>query len=191
MALSKGSACYQAILGCYDTLLEETVLCIDPSSGSRSSMPGWALYEGGRLLESGTLILDHTQPLPYRLKILAECVDALYQKFDPDVLVHEEIAAQGHGRDAGGHASLLKSVGVIQSISGPLHTVGIYPVSWKARARKTYVKSDENDAIEIGWVVLEQAREIRDRERERIARKVRKKRKKGSRLKTGRVLGVH
>jgi hypothetical protein len=31
------------------------------------------------------------------------------------------------------------------------------PVSWKAAARDTYVKGDEQDAIEIGWVAISTA----------------------------------
>lgn len=99
--------------------------------------------------------------------MLANGIRKLYRDFDPDVLVYEEIPAQryGGGGNANAHASLLKALGVILSVPGPDGYVGIYPISWRKLVRETYVKGDEADAVEIGWIVIELAREIRDKKK--------------------------
>jgi hypothetical protein len=58
------------------------------------------------------------------------------------------------------HASLHKALGVILSVPGPTGFVGIMPFSWKKLVRDTYVKGDEADAVEMGYVAIEVAHEI-------------------------------
>lgn len=161
--LSRTAQAYEQIQGCITPLLEGTIVSIDPSIGSTSSQPGWAVYRGGRFICSGTLSIKADQSVPARLRLLYHLVRQLYKEWDPDVLVYEDIPSlrQGGG-NANAHASLLKAVGVILSVSGPDHYVGLLPVSWKRMARSTYVKSDEADATEIGWIAIEEAKRIQE-----------------------------
>jgi hypothetical protein len=63
--------------------------------------------------------------------------------------------------NANAHASLLKALGAILSVPGPDGYVGIMPVSWKKMIRNTYEKGDEADAVEIGYIVIECAAQIK------------------------------
>lgn len=160
--LSRGSVAYSQIAGCTKYLREGIVIAVDPSVGSSSSMPGWAVYYSGKCTNSGTLELNPTDPIHIRLRSLVYQLRKLHEAFQPDVLVYEEIPAQryGGGGNAGAHASLLKAVGAILSTSGTDYVVGLQPVSWKPMARDTYVKGDREDAIEIGWIAIQEAKRI-------------------------------
>jgi len=158
MAIGKGSKVYLEVANNIKGLTMGVVVAIDPSIGSSSSMPGWAVYRASILIESGVISLPREKALVPRLRALARSMRDIYRKYLPDVLVYEEIPAQRHGfGNAEAHASLLKAVGVILSVEGPETAVGIYPVSWKGMVSDHYVKSDEEDAREIGRIVIAQA----------------------------------
>lgn len=161
MTISKTSGGYIATLPAVKHLLEGVAVCIDPSVGSRSSQPGYAVSRQGELVESGTFRIPPDKPIHMRLRLLATQLRRLYTKYDPDVLVYEDIPAVRYGGgNANSHSSLIKAVGAILSVPGPELCVGILPSSWKANARTEYEKSDENDAIEILYVIVELARGI-------------------------------
>lgn len=166
MSLTKTSKAYQNIEDNLKGILEGVVISIDPSIGSSSSMPGWAVYKEGKYIESGIFEIPIHKSLPERLRILSGRVRKLYNEWLPDVLVYEDIPAQRYGMgNAVAHASLLKALGAILSVAseegGPEGYVGIMPVSWKKLVRDTYEKGDENDAVEIGYVVIECAAQIK------------------------------
>lgn len=159
--INKTTKAYEHIQVNAHRLMEGVVVSLDPSIGSTSSMPGWATYIQGNLRESGTFLINPAQPVWTRLQNLSHHVRKLYRQWEPDVLVYEDIPAQRHGGgNAGAHASLLKAVGTILSITGPDGFVPIHPITWKRLAREGYVKGDEEDAIEIGWVAIEAAKVI-------------------------------
>lgn len=158
--LGRETNAYKGISKNCFSLVHGVVICMDPSIGSRSSAPGYAVYVSGVLRSSGTLDIDPTQSVLQRLQRLAYLTRRLYSEWDPGILVYEEIPAQRHGGNAMSHASLLKALGVILSISGPDDSIGLYPASWKKLVRDSYVKSDENDAIELGWICISHAQEI-------------------------------
>lgn len=161
--LGKKTKAYADIEQNVKGLTEGLVVAIDPSIGSTSSMPGWAVYRAGELIDSGIFQIAPTKSVPDRLRTLHGHVNKLYNLYTPDVLVYEEIPAQRQGGgNAVAHASLLKALGVILCVPGPDGYVGIMPVSWKAAARETYTKSDVNDAIEMGYVCIDTARRIRN-----------------------------
>ncbi len=174
--LSKGSVAYGQISGCTTHLSKGIVLAVDPSVGSSSSMPGWAIYVHGSLRASGTIPLDPQAPIHVRLRGLVYALRKLHAEYSPDVLVYEEIPAQryGGGGNAGAHASLLKAVGAILSTSGTDYVVGLLPVSWKPMARSSYVKGDEADAIEIGYIAIQEAARIEEIEARPRTRKKKK-----------------
>jgi Holliday junction resolvasome RuvABC endonuclease subunit len=163
--VTKTSRVYSEVRDNLTLLLKGRVLAIDPSIGSTSSMPGWAYYNAGELIESGILEINPKQSVWDRLQDLSRLVRQLYKRFDIDILIYEDIPSQRQGGgNANAHASLLKAQGAIMSVPGPRAYVGIFPVSWKRMVRPTYVKSDEADAIEIGYIVLEIAKYISEKD---------------------------
>lgn len=151
---------YKEVRSNLTAILGGRILSVDPSCGSRSSMPGWAYYtEGGKLEGSGILKLDYEKELNYRLHTLL--VDLQEWAGDVDVLVYEDIAPRRYGGGgAHGHASLLKSVGVVMSALPVVAAIGVKPTQWKKLASAGYVKSDEADAREMGRIVIDLARHI-------------------------------
>jgi hypothetical protein len=165
MSVSKSSQTYAEIRNASEKLLSGVVLCIDPSIGSHSSMPGYAVYQAGELHQSGTITIDPDGTQWGRLQALARKVHQIILTFQPDVLIYEKVPVSAHGgRSQVSHASLLMAVGAILSVPGPDHYVGMMPVSWKPLARESYIKSDEADAVEIGWVTIEEARKIQEKD---------------------------
>lgn len=177
--ISKDTRAYEPLRKNFLFLTEGTVVCIDPSAGSYSSMPGWAVYKQGELVESGIFQLNPADPIPTRLAELVYLVRKLYNMYQPDILVYEDIPAQRHGGNAVAHATLLKSVGAILSVSGPRDFVGLMPISWKKMIRPEYVKGDEADAVEMGYVAISESRRIyeKDPPEKKKARKSKKKKK--------------
>lgn len=173
--LSTSSKAYQDIARCTKHMTEGIVIAIDPSIGSNSSMPGYAVYVEGELQESGVFEVDPRQSVPIRLQRVAFLVRKLYKEWIPDVLVYEDIPpTRFGGGNAGAHSSLLKAVGVVLSVSGPDYYVGIQPRSWKSLARSSYVKGDQEDAEEIGWVCIQEAKRIQQQQEKETVKKKKK-----------------
>lgn len=146
------------------SILEGSMLVIDPSSGSAQSLPGYALFDKGELTDSGVIELVVGRELPRRLQQLA---DSLRKDFDKvDVLAIEDIPVRGHGTHAGAHASLLKSVGTIFSAAQYDKYVEVHIQTWKAFLRRRaeefpdYAKGDEWDAIIMGYCLINIAQEL-------------------------------
>lgn len=140
-------------------LLRGTILSIDPSIGSNSSMPGWAVYGQQELLDSGIIEINPSQSVPIRLQTVSRKVRQLVDMWKPDILVYEEIPSQRYGGgNANAHASLLKALGVVLSVPGPTAHLGLHPLTWKRLVRDGYEKGDEEDAIEMGWIAIDIAK---------------------------------
>lgn len=139
-----------------ELILGGTMISIDPSCGSQSSLPGYAIYGKGVLQESGVLEIDISKDLPYRLQELNR---ALVELGPFDVLCYENIAPRRFGGGgATGHASLLKSVGVVLGAVSYKLALGLRPNYWKRHVSRGYIKSDEADAIEMGRILIDIAR---------------------------------
>ncbi len=137
-------------------VLKGRVLSIDPSIGSTSSMPGWAVYDAGVYIDSGILLINIPNSIPDRLQQLNHEMRQLMLKWKPDVLVYEDIpASRFGGGNAVAHASLLKAVGAILAVPGPVGFIGLLPVTWKRFTKENYVKGDEADAIAIGEIAIQ------------------------------------
>lgn len=140
------------------------MLVIDPSSGSSSSMPGYALFSKGELLDSGVLLINSSLELPRRLKEIATCLQTAF--VDVDVLVIEDIPVRAYGRNAAAHATLLKSIGCFLACAKYNHFVEISPSVWKSYLLRDpsecqgYEKNDEWDAKVMGYCVLDIARSL-------------------------------
>lgn len=154
------SKLYQEVKKEKDALLVGVALIVDPSIGSSSSSPGWAVYTKGKLTASGTIDTGGSHlPLWQRARTLGEEMGKLCQRYQPDILVHEDIPATS-GFNANAQASLLKAVGIVLACTDTESVLGVHPASWKSYVRQSYTKGDEEDAIEIGYVVTALARHI-------------------------------
>lgn len=145
-------------------VLTGLMVVIDPSSGSSSSMPGYAIFKEGKLIDSGVMQIDHRKEVPRRLQDISKCLSSEFP--EADVLVIEDIPSRSFGRNAIAHATLLKSVGCILASSKYHRFIEISPSVWHAYIKREpkeaegYVKGDEWDAKIMGYCILELAREI-------------------------------
>lgn len=130
-------------------ILTEQLLAVDPSSKSL----GWAVFMNGGLKDYGTICVAGNPHCRLR-----ELYDSLEERFGgkPSVLVIEKIRGRGSSH------ILVWSVGVIQAAVRSALVFEV-PISfWKvlAEADPLYIKTDENDAIKMGKVLIEMAKEV-------------------------------
>jgi hypothetical protein len=141
------------------------LLCIDPSSGSAGSMPGYASYVGGKLKDYGTLELPYGKQVKSKLFALAL---ALRTEFPvPDVLIIENLPpfmqSKGSSFRTAGVVNLHRSVGAIMAGVDCDAIVEVSPQSWHAIEAKfptlhgfTYKKADAHDAVMLGYAALKE-----------------------------------
>jgi len=134
----------KSIIKLKDTILNGTLLAIDPASKS----VGYAVFEKGELHISGSYKASGS--IGPRLK---EIGDFLVQFEDPDVLAIEKV------RTHSGHHMLTWGAGHAVGAVGAETTIEITCSMWKKVAGAQHIKSDENDAIAIGELVLYICRE--------------------------------
>ncbi len=109
------------------------VLCIDPSSGSASSKPGFAYFEGGVLKEIGDINVQGGRPLWIRLQELGGALRKYWP--DVDVLITENIPPfMAKGKEAQWRnvavVNLHKSIGTILGAVEAKAFVEVTPGSW-------------------------------------------------------------
>jgi hypothetical protein len=131
--------------------LEGTLLAIDPSSGSRGSMPGFAFFVKGVLKDAGTIQVIPGDDIHRRLFELRR---SLMEDFSiPDVLITENIPPF---MDGGFNKSVLNlhySVGVVMSVFY-CNMARIPPAVWRKYIPDNYEKTDRNDAIMLGYTAI-------------------------------------
>lgn len=155
-----GTNIYNSVVYNLKLLTEGRILVIDPSIGSLSSMPGYAVYDNGLLLASGVLKIDPKEEMHTRLKEVYRQLRNLSKLHSPDLCIYEDVPVSAHGgRSAIGHASLLKAVGVTMAAVDAREFLALAPSVWKKRVGPEYVKSDEQDAITMGFIAIEMAKE--------------------------------
>lgn len=136
-----------------EEILFGTMHCYDPSVGSRSSMPGYAIYEEGELVESGTIEVAPSWSLAARMQAIGEAV----RDFGvPDVAAVEGLPARayGRGRSRSAHASLLQGRGAIVSNIQTEAVISVDARVWHGYTDPDYVKGDAEDAEMVGWCLL-------------------------------------
>ena len=133
-------------------ILGGSILAIDPSSGSRNSMPGYAVFQEGVLIDSGFIEVARDREFNRKLFLISK---SLREDFAvPDILVVEFIPPfmQGMGFSKS-IVSLQRAVGaIIGSIDRPL--VEVPPVTWHKHTPVGYEKTDEKDAIMLGYTAI-------------------------------------
>jgi len=151
-------------------LTEGHVLAIDPSSGSRDSMPGYAVFIRGQLVDSGLIEVAKGRELNRKLFIIGE---TLRNQFEiPDLLVVEHIPPFMRGSGfSKSIVSLQRAIGmIIGSIDRPL--LEVPPITWHKLAPPDYQKTDEKDAIMIGYAAIWTACKMRGLEPPELPAKV-------------------
>lgn len=165
-----------------NSILTGKMISIDPSSGSRESLPGWAVFEGGKLKKSGVIEIDPNlmgpQYLPHRLQAIGKyCRNYLT---DCDLLAIEKITEPNSGTIMSAYMPLLKSVGAFESNILFKYHIGIPPWDWKTHVPTGYIKSDMNDAESIGNFLVHHATAAKKKAKAIIAKaKLAQKAEKG------------
>lgn len=166
MKAAKLSTFTRQVLAHQDRILSGYVLAVDPSSGGKS-MPGYAIYRAGKLEDSGIVEVEPGMPRDR----LYEINRSFREDFpEPDVLVIENVQfmPSGTGSAAFGFTkalvSLQRGIGAILSAYPNPKLVEIAPVTWRRFLPTGYQKSDENDAIMMGYVTVMEAARLAGKE---------------------------
>jgi len=152
----KGDAFYKSVEAHAAKIVTGTMLTVDPSSGSANSMPGWALFRGGKLVKSGTIKIPLTLNINGRLGYLYDQLVKLRADIGHIDVLSIELISKNMS-----HEYLFYAIGVFMAalqadveIKCPIHC-------WKAVAKHypEYEKGDESDAVMFGQTLLARARE--------------------------------
>jgi len=131
-----------------DAVLSGTMLCIDPSSGG-TSIPGYAKFNNGVLLDKGEIQIKSKDPIHKRLRFLN---GALRSFGHSDVVVIEYNTPTAH--------IYLKYALAVTMGALSCDYCLLMPIDyWKRFLRftgeyKTYQKSNANDAVTIGRTMI-------------------------------------
>jgi len=145
----------QAIAKAAEDILEGWLLAIDP--GSRSA--GYALFYQGRLIESDE-ISGGSGSIANRLDLLRIEIEQTLAKYGTEKVA---AAAVEKVRSSTGHIYLTWAAGVLVSASKADKVFEVTTTMWKKNVEKgKYLKSDKNDAEEIGKFVVKLAEEANE-----------------------------
>lgn len=161
---------------------------LDPSSGSFSSQPGYAISEAGVEVDSGVIDMPVSADLTRRLYYLGRTLREQFpEKFDvvgvEDVPTHR--FRQGrNGRTYGSvrqQLSLHKAVAVVEASFDVRHVLHVSPATWRTYASEDHLlckemgeATDEQDAQAMLYALIQIARAAAEY-RPRTKKKARKK----------------
>jgi len=136
------------------------VIAIDPSSGSRDSVPGFAVFRAGELLTSGEIDIPYRKPIAERLQLLHAAVLKLTPE-PPDVFIVEEIKGQNFS-----HRFLHWALGSTIAAARTTTLVECPINLWKSLAKiyPGYLKGNAMDAEMIGMSVILYAKHLTQQE---------------------------
>lgn len=143
------------------SLLRGRILVIDPSSGSKESSPGYAEFINGKMVDCGIIEVPYSKKVHHRLRSIKDCLEADFSTREPyDVLILENLTINQFSKYRAG-SLLIESVGVFLACIPSDHVLYVAPASWRAYVKRkwgdAYEKSDMNDAIAMGELVMERA----------------------------------
>lgn len=158
--VNKKTIVYKNIKPIAPILLTGKVLCIDPSTGSHASLPGWAWFEGGEFKESGEIEVNIHANKSRRLFEIARTIREEFPT--PDVLVVEYIPPVTFrgGMNSIALMGLQRSIGAIMGAHPFEHLLEVPTAAWGKYKPEWYKKCDEHDAIVIGICAMAIARHI-------------------------------
>ena len=137
-----------------NAILGGTMLVIDPSSGAKNSatgevsLLGWASFENGKLVGSGTIIPDYKPQSFRRLRAMSEFLREDFEYHD--MFVQEDITTKV------GHKTLIQACGGIVSNTKSKYYFEPNIRAWQSFAQKMggWTKGDESDAQYMGWYMI-------------------------------------
>lgn len=157
----KTSILHQDIAKNLDRVTKGRLLVVDPSSSSRGSQPGYALFEAGVFKDMGVIEIPPGMALNRKLHRL---VTALRKDFPKvDVLAIELISPffarkKGSGFEQGGfnkpNVSLQRACGATLGAVECELALEVSPQSWHVHAPEGYVKNDAGDALLMALTIL-------------------------------------
>jgi Holliday junction resolvasome RuvABC endonuclease subunit len=129
-------------------------LAIDPASLSTSDL-GYAMFQHGKIVESGTIPKQLRMTLGHRLGLLATKLTLLVNRFRPHLVIVERIRGRMSPRE------LYMATGVIFAICEDIDIIEMPIYAHKSYAKDHGIaKTDENDAISIGLTLIQIAGEL-------------------------------
>lgn len=137
----------QRLLEHRDILMKGKILSIDPSIGSQSSMPGYAVFMDGALVTSGLIPVDRKKSTEDRLQQLSRWIASLGRTYDLMLIENVQFGLRRN-------SSLLLAAGALMGAASAPVVIQVPPAFWRPRAGTGYIKGDERDAIEIGRVCI-------------------------------------
>jgi len=159
----KDTKVYKSVKACYTQVLTGTFIAFDPSSGAGNSMPGYAIFKEGKLVESGIIKLKGSDGKNVRLFNIAESIREEFPR--ADVVAIENIPPVSYNRKGsmGGWAlvALQRSVGALMSCFD-CEYIEVPPIAWQKYKFEGYQKTDEMDSICIGLCCIDIARQIQE-----------------------------
>lgn len=155
LKINRTGRLWKEIRHAYLDVLEGVVLVVDPSIGSVSSQPGFAIMESGIRTECGIIEIDHRESTHDRLYALGH---SLREEFDAvDVLVVEDIPLRRFNQFGRGslrqQVQLHRAVGAIHASVKATHSLAVHPATWHCVVPPDYVKSDAGDAAAMAEVI--------------------------------------
>ena len=142
---------------CNGCVIDGTLLAIDPSTGSESSLPGYAVFKAGQLVESGTITLDITLNRAQKLYEINRTIREDFGEYKFDAIAVEDIGYFMGKMNAKAVVSLQRAVGAIVAAYPTECLIEVPSNAWQKHKYKGYVKGDEADAICIGLCVINTA----------------------------------
>lgn len=160
---SKTTKIYKSVAACYRDILEGTFIAFDPSTGSQSSMPGYAIFINGNLTESGIIKVNPADRKNVKLFSITESLRTEFPQ--ADVIAIENIPPVRYNRkgamDGWAIVALQRAVGAIMGCFN-CEYVEVAPASWQKYKFEGYDKSDEHDSICIGLCCIDIAKQIKE-----------------------------
>lgn len=145
-----------------EVISKGTMLCVDPSIGSHSSMPGYAVYVEGQLMDSGIIRLPTSGDHIRRLYELNRSLREDFSEQVYDILVIEEIPMvryEKFGRSLQAQIPLHRAVGCVLGALPIGVCLEIPPQTWRMYLDVAqYDKNDESDAVMLGYAALQLAK---------------------------------
>lgn len=150
----------QQIKDSLDAILTGTLLSIDPSTGSGTSMPGYAVFKAGKLVESGTIDLDIKGNRAQKLYEINRTLREDFGEYKFDAIAVENIGYFVAKMSPRALISLQRAVGAIIAAHPTENLIEVPSNVWQKHVYKGYVKGDREDAVCIGLCVINTAKEL-------------------------------
>lgn len=136
-----------------DKILSGWVLSIDPGS----KLAGYALFHKGALVKGGTLDAGE-DPIAKRLGSMGRDISDILTSAGVDYV---DLVLVEKVRTSTGHVYLTWSTGALLSSTNANKVIEITTTQWKKNVNKDkYIKSDKQDAEEIGKFAIQIARDL-------------------------------